>query len=234
MDTDSDSDYYVEDFIQPAVIKPPINDDSADLLGNFDDKKKEEILSGILENTPMDSESEDDDDETEISEPTTKLSEDQLSVLLKGTVKSNRFVLYVTNIEENVTKQDLMNVFCKAGEVKSIRRPEGKRGKHFAFVEMMTMESFRSALELHNSELNGKMIKIQISEGGKKKSANKKNILKQKNRKLSEMRNEPKAFTKSGKSYDKKIKKEIAKVMVNEKKKWRKSKNEKGGTYKRK
>lgn len=50
---------------------------------------------------------------------------------------------------------------------------------------------------------------MQISEAGKKKSANKKNILKQKNRKLAEMRNETKKFQRSGKGYDKTIKKEI-------------------------
>lgn len=38
--------------------------------------------------------------------------------------------------------------------------------------------------------LDDRPIKIQLSEAGKKKSANKKNILKQKNRKLAEMRNE--------------------------------------------
>lgn len=52
-------------------------------------------------------------------------------------------------------------------------------------------------------------MKIQVSEGGKKKSANKKNIIKQKNRKLAEMRNEGKQFSRSGKGYDKTIKKEI-------------------------
>lgn len=57
--------------------------------------------------------------------------------------------------------------------------------------------------------MDGRPIKIQVSEGGKKKSANKKNILKQKNRKLAEMRNEPKQFNRSGKGYDKTIKKEI-------------------------
>lgn len=50
---------------------------------------------------------------------------------------------------------------------------------------------------------------MQVSEGGKKKSANKKNILKQKNRKLAEMRNEGKQFERSGKGFSKEIKKEI-------------------------
>lgn len=64
-------------------------------------------------------------------------------------------------------------------------------------------------MALHNKTLDNYTIKVQISEGGKKKSANKKNILKQKNRKLAEMRNEGKAFQRSGKGYDKTIKKEI-------------------------
>lgn len=67
----------------------------------------------------------------------------------------------------------------------------------------------QNALALHNRTLDNYTIKVQISEGGKKKSANKKNILKQKNRKLAEMRNEGKQFSRSGKGYDKTIKKEI-------------------------
>lgn len=47
---------------------------------------------------------------------------------------------------------------------------------------------------MHNTMLDDRPIKIQLSEAGKKKSANKKNILKQKNRKLAEMRNEVKIF----------------------------------------
>lgn len=235
MESESDSDYYVEDFVQPIIVRRPVNDDSADLLGNFDDVKRDEVLSGTIHvtegNVALNTDSS--DDENDILEPTTKLSNDQLTSLLKGTGKTNRFVLYVTNMNDETTKQDLINLFSNAGEVKAIRRPEGKRGKNFAFVEMTTIDGFKSAFELHNTQLNGKILKIQISEGGKKKSANKKNIIKQKNRKLSEMRNEPKAFNKSGKFYDKTIKTEIAKVMVNEKKKWRKYPSSKGGAGKK-
>ncbi|KAL5290228.1 hypothetical protein ACFFRR_009893 [Megaselia abdita] len=228
---ESDSDYFVEEFIKPMIVRPPVNGDKADLLGNFDDAKREEILSGGIGTTVSEDEevNEDSSDDDEIAEPTTKLTDDQLTALLKGSGRSNRFVLYCTNISDETSKQDLINLFSQAGEVKGIRRPEGRRGKHFAFVEMVSIEGFKNAFELHNTELNGKTLKIQISEGGKKKTANKKNILKQKNRKLAEMRNEPKAFNKSGKFFDKNIKKEIAKVMVNEKKKWRKFPNSKGG-----
>lgn len=73
-------------------------------------------------------------------------------------------------------------------------------------------------------------MKIQVSEGGKKKSANKKNIIKQKNRKLAEMRNEGKQFNRSGKGFDKTIKKEIRQKQMQQerrlaKKKLKKSKS---------
>lgn len=64
-------------------------------------------------------------------------------------------------------------------------------------------------MALHHRPLDNYKVKIQVSEGGKKKSANKKNILKQKNRKLAEMRNETKQFTKSGKGYSKTLKNEL-------------------------
>lgn len=64
---------------------------------------------------------------------------------------------------------------------------------------------------MHNKMLDERTIKIQLSEAGKKKSANKKNILKQKNRRLAVLRNETKSFTKSGKNYSKDIKKELQK-----------------------
>lgn len=70
-------------------------------------------------------------------------------------------------------------------------------------------------------------IKIQVSEGGKKKSANKKNILKQKNRKLAEMRNEVKQFSKSGKGYDKKIKREIKQKQLHQERRLAKKRNKK-------
>uniref|UniRef100_A0A1I8NL99 RRM domain-containing protein n=1 Tax=Stomoxys calcitrans TaxID=35570 RepID=A0A1I8NL99_STOCA len=257
---DSDSDYNVDDFVKPDVIRKPINDDSADLLGNFDDVKRKEILDGTYEDkmasdddrlsgeegeTTDDEETntEDSDDEMEgvdDNKPNTEddnaaatptagyvnpfgkksLTKDQLAQLMKGAAKTNRYVLYVTNLNFETTKSDLEEHFSEAGSVRSIRIPK-KRNGGFAFVEMNDLESFHKGFELHNTELKGRWIKVQFSEAGKKKSANKKNIMKQKNRKLAEMRNENKTFTKSGKFYDKTLKKEKAsKLMAS--KKWRK------------
>ncbi|XP_005176017.1 uncharacterized protein LOC101892648 [Musca domestica] len=241
--SDDDSDYNVEEFVKPDKIRKPVNDDSADLLGNFDDVKRKEILDGTYEeknqsdeegaseadeDDSMDEENSDDSEDKEDTDmhngegnqpevdglgapPKTgyvnpfgkkSISKDQLAQLMKGASKTNRYVLYVTNLNFETTKSDLEEHFSEAGTVRSVRIPK-KRSSGFAFVEMNDIESFGKALELHNTELQGQWIKVQFSEAGKKKSANKKNIMKQKNRKLAEMRNENKLFTKSGKFYDK-------------------------------
>ncbi|XP_017070515.2 uncharacterized RNA-binding protein C365.04c [Drosophila eugracilis] len=239
MASDSGSDYEVESFIKAKRVRRTVNDDSADLLGNFDDQKRKEIFEGTYvdkdgrnPSDPEDSDAEDlsdgeaagnsssasgsDEDEEENGE----ITSDQLSSLLRGASKTNRHVLYVTNLNFETTKDDLELHFSAAGTVKSIRIPKKRRGG-FAFVEMADLPSFQKAFQLHNTELQGRHIKVQISEAGKKKSANKKNIIKQKNRKLAEMRHEQKTFTKSGKFYDKDLKKEKAKEML-ARKRWRK------------
>ncbi|KAM7345605.1 uncharacterized protein ACRADG_011838 [Cochliomyia hominivorax] len=262
MDSSSDSDYCVEDFIKPDKIRKPINDESADLLGNFDDAKRKEIMDGTYEERNRSDDEKVSEEESEIEEENevedneqdeemqelydnqnndlqdktsvakNGLTRAQLEQLRKGASKANRYVLYVTNLSFETTKGDLEDLFMTKGSVRSVRIPKQRRGG-FAFVEMNDLESFQKAFELHNTELHGRLIKVQFSEAGKKKSANKKNIMKQKNRKLAEMRNEYKTFTKSGKFYDKNIKKEIAHV-VEASKRWRKKPGPGGGAPRRK
>ncbi|KAJ6633000.1 putative RNA-binding protein [Pseudolycoriella hygida] len=157
-----------------------------------------------------------------------KISQEQIAALLRGSTKSNRFVVYVTNLNFGTSKERLTEYFSTAGNVKAVRIPKNRKGG-FAFVEMCDVDGFKNAFSLHNTILDERPIKIQLSEAGKKKSANKKNILKQKNRKLAEMRNETKTFSKSGKNYDKSIKKEIAKEKLQQTKLWerRKARREK-------
>ncbi|XP_011201066.2 uncharacterized protein Ygr4 [Bactrocera dorsalis] len=250
----SDSDYNVEEFVKPKRVRRTVNDDTADLLGNFDDVKRQEILDGTYvekaaasdssESEEEDSDAENTDgeaatengeakdptttqangvgssDEEDTDEVKTNLTKEQLGALMRGAAKANRHVLYVTNLNFETTKSDLESHFGSAGAVKSVRIPKKRRGG-FAFVEMADLEGYQRGFQLHNSMLQGRTIKVQFSEAGKKKSANKKNILKQKNRKLAEMRNEQKTFTKSGKFYDKNLKKEKAKDLL-ARKRWRK------------
>jgi len=250
-ESDSGSEYEVELHVKPKRVRRAVNDDSADLLGNFDDEKRKEIFEGTYvdkesNKNPSDSESSDEDgadkpdesinaegnnkgtegreasaSEEEESNPDGHITSDQLSSLLRGASKLNRHVLYVTNLNFETQKEDLESHFSVVGAVKSIRIPKKRRGG-FAFVEMADLKGFQQGFRLHNTELQGRKIKVQISEAGKKKSANKKNIIKQKNRKLAEMRNEQKTFTKSGKFYDKDLKKEKAKDLLS-RKRWRKN-----------
>lgn len=220
---ESDDEYVVEDFVKPDVVRKSINDDSADILGNFDDEKRKSIVDGSYYEELMEQQYQDEDTDADTENSTAnendemetdnlannQLSQEQIKQLLKGTAKSNRYVLYVTNLNFETSKDNLMEHFRTKGDVRSIRIPKKRRGG-YAFVEMSDLEGYRQGFELHNSFLDGRQIKVQFSEAGKKKSANKKNIMKQKNRKLAEMRQESKAFTKSGKFYDKELKREKA------------------------
>lgn len=224
---DSDSDYIVEEYLSTnKIVAPVLNDEDGDILGNFDDEKLKYRDRGsdeensdsdtdnivydrirIIENEQKPKYAVDDiiDDTNELKDqvPTTDpkvISEDQLKKLLHGSSKVNRFVLYVTNLTRETTKNHLEEFFSTAGTIKSVRIPK-TRASNFAFVEMKDQQSFQNAFQLHNKMLQGRQIKVQISEAGKKKSANKKNIMKQKNRVLAEMRNESKSFLKSGKSF---------------------------------
>lgn len=221
MSSDSDSDYNVEEFLKPTKVTAPLrNDESGDILKNFDDERLKIKTLGSGSEDDEDEESNESDmekemiyDEIQINEENeqndddklekkfnSSLSDEQIQKLRTGFSKSNRFVLYVTNLTSETVKNDLMEFFSTHGKVKSIRIPKNRKS-NFAFVEMIDSESFKNALKLHNTMLNGREVKIQVSEGGKKKSANKRNILKQKNRCLAEMRNESKYFLKSGKTF---------------------------------
>lgn len=204
-----DSDYVVEEYIRPSKIrKPLVNDDSADLLGNFDDKKRKEIENNpnvnlANEEDPIASDSdsdgnsvEDDDvevkddddeasseaadedaitdselpqpsddaenevkskankvrkkkkkepvavDESAASQASGSLSSQQVTALLKGASKQNRFVLYVTNLNYDTSKERLSEFFQKVGEVKSVRIPKNRKTA-FAFVEMDDIDGFK-------------------------------------------------------------------------------------------
>lgn len=212
---DIDSDYVVEDYIKPQKIrKPLINDESADLLGNFDDKKRKEIeknatVISVTEENPFASDSDSDgnstgdddgqikdennenseaaenddiDEEQLIVQPPSEavtdakskmnkvkkkkkmepvpveektpnsdrtpgtISNQQITALLKGASKQNRFVLYVTNLNYDTSKERLHEFFQKVGEVKSVRIPKSRKTA-FAFVEMEDISGFKVRIE---------------------------------------------------------------------------------------
>lgn len=207
---DGESDYVVEDYIRPAKVRVPlVNDERADLLGNFDDTKRKAIERGEsnnnndFEENPFaddgDADGDDDVDEedaessakeevadspssdtqpegeasgdaVELPEATAKkskpkqkkekpkgkkpegdssefnktghLSDAQITALVRGASKSNRYVLYVTNLNYETSKTKLEEFFSNAGEVKSVRIPKTRKSA-FAFVEMDDIDGFK-------------------------------------------------------------------------------------------
>lgn len=169
-----DSDYVVEEYIRPKTCSVPLrNDESADLLGNFDDSKRKNIE--IDDENNSDADEDDDDHEQDDSDESVddrqmevvdsrgsstassvqkskskksskeydgKISQDQIAALLRGSTKSNRFVLYVTNLNFGTSKERLTEYFSTSGNVKSVRIPKKRKGG-FAFVEMADVDGFK-------------------------------------------------------------------------------------------
>lgn len=173
---EDESDYVVEQHIKPDKVSVPlINDERADILGNFDDANlrddnKFQPLEGPFSYNP--NEEQDDIDEAEDSgadnsegedaeinegatddatttAPTSSestgpktLTDNQITNLLRGASKKDRFVLYVTNLSYQTSKEKLVDFFSSAGIVKSVRVPKTRKNA-FAFIEMLDLEGFK-------------------------------------------------------------------------------------------
>lgn len=159
MTESDDSDYVVEQYIRPQTCSVPLtNDESGDLLGNFDDSKRKNNEIDGAENDdegPDQDDSEESEDDSEIDssvhkvksekslkEYDGKISQDQMTSLLRGSAKSDRFVLYVTNLNFGTSKERLTEYFSTSGNVKAVRIPKKRKGG-FAFVEMSDVDGFK-------------------------------------------------------------------------------------------
>lgn len=71
-----------------------------------------------------------------------KLNDEQIQALLRGACKQNRYVLYVTNLNYETTRDKLSELFTAAGTVKSVRIPKNRKTA-FAFVEMDDINGFK-------------------------------------------------------------------------------------------
>lgn len=176
MSESDDSDYIVEQYIRPTTCSVPLrNDESADLLGNFDDSKRKDNgidaennnsdrdgsdADGLSENGDEQDMTDESSNDNQIVDPVTqkiksqkspkeydgKISQDQITSLLRGSTKSNRFVLYVTNLNFGTSKERLIEYFSTSGAVKAVRIPKKRKGG-FAFVEMSDVDGFKVKLD---------------------------------------------------------------------------------------
>ncbi|XP_074036910.1 uncharacterized protein [Leptinotarsa decemlineata] len=102
-----------------------------------------------------------------------------------------RYVVFVGNIPYDTTKQDLLELFQKCGEIKHVRIPTEKKGdrpRGFAYVEAANEETYQKCLSKHHSFLKGRRINVLYTQSGKKKGDDKKKEIKAKNFKLDALR----------------------------------------------
>jgi len=85
------------------------------------------------------------------------------NLLLKG-IKMN---IYVGNLSNEVTEEDLKQAFETFGEVESVKIIKDKytnRSKGFGFVEMPSKEEGQSAIDdLNGKELKGKALNVNVA-----------------------------------------------------------------------
>ena len=83
--------------------------------------------------------------------------------------------LFVSNLDFEVTSEQLREMFAEAGEIVSVvvaTDRETKRSKGFAFVEMENEEGATKAVELlNNRSINGRPIKVSEDRGKNSASA---------------------------------------------------------------
>lgn len=73
-----------------------------------------------------------------------EINDQQFQSLMRGVTKQNRFVLYITNLNYETTRDKLSDFFSTAGTVKSVRIPKTRKTA-FAFVEMTDVNGFKVA-----------------------------------------------------------------------------------------
>jgi nucleolar protein 6 len=128
--SDSDSDYNVEEYIKPEVIRHTYNND--DPISDLENSDNQESLS----------ENEDGISDKLKCSKTNNDEEKDVGENIEEPVRTNsRNILHVSNLEFGTTKEDLYEVFKEAGDMKGIRVPKGRKG--FAFVEMKNEEGLK-------------------------------------------------------------------------------------------
>ncbi|XP_055539545.1 uncharacterized protein LOC129726629 [Wyeomyia smithii] len=178
---DSGSDYDVERSFVPKVTKKTVQEEFP--LPKQIRKSTAKRGSGNQESSSSSSEESDDDGDTNL--PT--LTKAQLAEILQAVKSNKRLVLNISNVDFKTAKEEIEEHFRKAGRVKSVRVPK-RRASGFAFVEMLDAEGFQKAFLLDGSFLDGRQIRVRLSESGKKKSHQKILLLEKKNAEIRKLR----------------------------------------------
>ncbi|XP_062548460.1 uncharacterized protein LOC134213430 [Armigeres subalbatus] len=181
MEDDSGSDYEVDRHMTLTKIPKTV----AEEFPLPKQVRKDVVKRGSAVQVSEDESSEEDEDDEDVNLPT--LTKGQIADILQTIKNNKRLVLNVSNVNFSTAKEEIEEHFRKAGRVKSVRIPK-RRSSGFAFVEMLDAEGFQKAFLLHGSYLDGRQIRVQLSESGKKKSHQKILLLEQKNAEIRKMR----------------------------------------------
>lgn len=168
---DGYSDYVVEEYIRPAKVRVPlINDERADILGNFDDARRQEILRGDAHNnndtednpfTDPNNTDDDVDDDNEVDDFKPETEEEKTNTLLKEgqDIVSVHVPVVARNpkVKERETKptssktKDDLSEFSKTGhlsdtQINSLIRGTSKINRFVLYVTNLNYETTKSKL----------------------------------------------------------------------------------------
>jgi hypothetical protein len=151
-----DSDYDVEQYVKPTVKRSTYNngDDKylseegdSSLSNNEEDHEEEQEKSDGSENEEKDNKIEEKSIEKKIPERTESkpkaVKKDKI-VAEEPVRTNNRFILHVSNLPIDTSKNMLETFFFAAGQIKGIRQPKNRK---FAFVEMTDITGFNVSVE---------------------------------------------------------------------------------------
>lgn len=135
MSESSDSDYNVEDYIKPEVVRRTYNNE--DLLTDDDEDDDSESSEAHSDHEVNNSQC-----KVKKAEKPEREDEEEQEEEIEAPRANSRYILYVTNLSPETTRSMLEDFFTDAGQIKSIRIPKVRLGS-FAFVEMMDIEGFK-------------------------------------------------------------------------------------------
>ncbi|KAH9846855.1 hypothetical protein C2E23DRAFT_743270 [Lenzites betulinus] len=115
-----------------------------------------------------------------------------------GKKVKQRYILFVGNLKYNTTKETVEKHFSKCDPPPSVRlmtpkpnpnnpRPTAK-SKGFAFVEFSHRNALQQGLKLHQTDIDGRKINVELTAGGGGKSETRLEKVKKRNRDLHEQR----------------------------------------------
>ncbi|GBE77791.1 hypothetical protein SCP_0106730 [Sparassis crispa] len=108
-----------------------------------------------------------------------------------------RYILFVGNLKYTTTKEAVQKHFSLCDPPPTVRLMQPKpsaatkptaKSKGFAFLEFSHRNALQQGLKLHQSELEGRMINVELTAGGGGRSEGRLEKLKQRNRELHEQR----------------------------------------------